>query len=254
MSLLISLRSEILKTKRTAAFYLALGAATFGPFASMLDLTLDGIDPGSRNFLFSKMLVEKFDMSAAMMLPIFIMLACTLLSQIEYKNHTWKQVLAAPQSKANIFLAKFINVHFLIITFLVMNFIMMFTVVVLLHFMDPSLDIFNQPINGMEVLMTRVKAYVALLALSSIQFWLGLRFKNFIAPIGIGMGLWLAGTIMVFEAQSGIVEYIPYCYHAFLVNDQFKPANNTYQFLSVGYAILFLVIGFWEFRGKRMGG
>ncbi len=254
MNLMISLRSEILKTKRTASFYLALGAAAFGPFMSMLDLTLDGVDPGSRKVIFSKMLIDKFDVTGAMLLPIFIMLICTLLSQIEYKNHTWKQVLAAPQTKSNIFLAKYVNVHLLIITFLVVNFIMMLLSAVILHFIEPSLDVLNQSVNGMDVLMVRLRAYIALLALTSIQFWLGLRFRNFIAPIGIGMGLWLAGTIMVFEAEVGFAEYFPYSFHAFGVNEQFKPADNTYLILSLIYAVVFLVVGFLDFRSRRMNG
>ncbi len=254
MNLMISLRSEILKTKKTASFYLTLGAAAFGPFTSMLDLTLDGVDPGSRKVIFSKMLIDKFDVTGAMLLPIFIMLICTLLSQIEYKNHTWKQVLAAPQTKSNIFLAKYVNVHLLIITFLVVNFIMMLLSAVILHFIEPTLDVLNQSVNGMDVLMVRLRAYIALLALTSIQFWLGLRFRNFIAPIGIGMGLWLAGTIMVFEAEVGFAEYFPYSFHAFGVNEQFKPADNTYLILSLIYAVVFLVVGFLDFRSRRMNG
>ncbi|MGZ5287634.1 MAG: ABC transporter permease [Flavisolibacter sp.] len=254
MSLLISLRSEILKTKRTASFYLALGAAAFGPFMSMLDLAVDGIEPSNRNIIFSKLLVDKFDVTGAMMLPIFIILICTLLSQIEYKNHTWKQVLAAPQSKSNLFLAKFVNVHLLIITFLVVNFLMMLLATVILHFIEPSLDVLNQSINGMDVLMARVKGYVALLALTSIQFWLGLRFRNFITPIGIGMGLWLAGTIMVFEAKTGFAEYFPYSFHAFQANEDFRPADNTYLYMSVVYALVFLVVGYMDFRNRRMNG
>lgn len=254
MNLMISLRSEILKTKRTASFYLALGAAFFGPFMSMLDLTLDGVDPGSRNIIFSKMLTDKFDVTGAMLLPVFIILICTLLSQIEYKNHTWKQVLAAPQTKAQIFLAKYVNVHLLIITFLVFNFLMMLLAAVILHFIEPSLDVLNQPINGLDVLMIRVRAYAALLALTSIQFWLGLRFRNFIAPIGIGMGLWLAGSIMVFEADASLTEFFPYSFHAFGVNPQFKPADDTYLVMSLIYAILFLVVGFLDFRRRRMNG
>ncbi|HEY0356184.1 MAG TPA: ABC transporter permease [Flavisolibacter sp.] len=254
MNLLISLRSEILKTKRTASFYFTLGAACFGPFASMLDLAFDGVEPVNRPVILSKILVDKFDITGSMMMPIFIILACTLLSQIEYKNHTWKQVMATPQSKFNILLAKFVNVHLLIITFLVVNFLMMLLVAVILHFMEPSLDVLNQSINGMDVLMIRARGYVALLALTSIQFWLGLRFRNFIAPIGIGIGLWLAGTILVFEAKSGFAEYFPYSFHAFGVNEQFLPANDTYLLMSAVYAIVFLGVGYLDFRNRRMHG
>ena len=69
MSLLVSIRSEILKTKRTASFYLTVAAAAFGPLMSMLDILLDGLEPGDRDFIFNKFLTTKFQMTGFVMLP-----------------------------------------------------------------------------------------------------------------------------------------------------------------------------------------
>src|SRR5688572_847504 len=197
MSLLISLRSEILKTKRTASFYLTICAAAFGPLMSMLDIIFDGLEPGDRDFIFNKFLTTKFQMTGFVMLPFFLILISTLLPQIEYKNNAWKQVLASPQTKSNVFLAKFINVQLLIITFILITQLMMFVNVIILHFREPSLNVLNQPVNGYQVLMTIVSGYLAILAISAIQFWLGLRFRNFIIPIAIGFACWLIGSMLV---------------------------------------------------------
>src|SRR5690606_25656655 len=100
---------------------------------------------------------------------------------------TWKQVLTSPQTKSNVFAAKFINIQLLIGVFLITNLLLMFICTIVLHFMEPSLNVLNQPLNGYNVFMTRVISYVALLAICCIQFWLGLKFKNFIIPIAIGI-------------------------------------------------------------------
>lgn len=208
MNLFISVKSELLKTKRTASFYITIIAAVFGPFISLLDVIFDdGIAADKEKIIFNEMMTEKFQVTGLAMFPMFVVLICTLLPQIEYKNNAWKQVLTSAQTKGNVFMAKFINIHLLILVFLVINLLAMFLTVVVLHFMEPSLNILNQPVNGYYIVMLRINSYVDLLAISTIQFWLGLRFKNFIVPIAIGISCWFIGTILVFQFQSGFAAY-----------------------------------------------
>jgi hypothetical protein len=253
MSLLKSLRSEILKTKRTGPFYFTLAAAAFAPLMSMLDILLDGIDTDNRKDIFNDMLIKKFQMTGLVALPIFLILVCTLLSQIEYKNNTWKQVLISPQSKGNVFLAKFINVQFLLVVFFITNLLLMFLCAVVLHFMDPSLDVLNQPLNGYKVLMTRVNTYVAVLAICTIQFWLGLKFRNFITPVAIGIACWFAGTILVME-NIGFAAYFPHSFHAYGRFPKYDPLANPIGWTSFAFAVLFLLVAFLDFRKRRMNG
>ena len=251
MNLLLSLRSEVVKTRWTASYYLTLAAAAFGPFMSMMDIIFDGIEPGSRNRLFSKLMINSFEPVGFLVFPFFLILICTLLPQIEFKNNTWKQVLASPQSKANVFLAKFMNIQWLILLFLLMSQIMMLVAVVIVHLMEPDLNVLNQPVNWWEVFRKVSNSYLSLQALCAIQFWLGLRFKNFIKPIGIGIGLWFAGSLMALEAKSSLAPYFPYSFHAYSFS-QVHPKTYDYIGLSIAYAVVFLLLGFLDFkrRGK----
>src|SRR5687768_3353033 len=118
MNLLISLRSEALKTKRTASFYLTIIGAAFGPLVSMIDILAFGSIPKDhRSVLFTKIMIEKFELTSYIAFPIFLILLCTLLPQVEYKNNTWKQVFTSPKSKFNLYLAKFLNIQLLVVTF-----------------------------------------------------------------------------------------------------------------------------------------
>jgi lantibiotic transport system permease protein len=252
MNLFISIRSEILKTKRTASFYLTLFAAAFSPLMSMLDLIVDGVEGDHRADIFNELFTTKFQMTCLLVFPFFIILVSTLLQQIEYRNNTWKQVLSAPQTKVSIFLSKFINIQLLIILFLVINFLLMLAGAVILHFKEPSLNVLNQPLNGYEILMTRVNSYLSLLALCAIQFWMGLRFRNFIIPIAVGIGLWFIGTILVMQNQSAIAAWFPYSFHVYGRFPQYKPEVNTVGWTSLAYTVIFLVIGFLDFSKKRM--
>ncbi len=254
MKLLVSLRSEIFKTKRTAPVYFTVAAAAFSPLMSMLDLIFDGVDADHRKDIFNEMFTTKFMMTGAVILPWFIILTCTLLPQIEYKNNTWKQVLTSPQTKGNVFLAKFINVQVLIVLFLLTNLLLMFVGAVILHFMEPALHVLNQPLNGNDVLMTIVNSYVALLAMCAIQHWLGLCFKNFIAPIAIGISCWFIGSILVMQMKSDFAEYFPYSFHMYASFPEYKRQLNSIHLGSVGYAVAFLIVGLVDFKSRRMNG
>ena len=249
MSLQKSLRSEVLKTKRTSPLYFTIAAAAFAPFMSMLDILLDGIGDEHKKDIFNEMIIKKFQITGIMILPIFLILICTLLPQIEFKNNTWKQVLTSPQTKVNVFAAKFINVQLLIGVFLITNLVFMFVCAVILNFMEPSLGVLHQPLNGYNVLLARVSTYVALLALCCIQFWLGLKFKNFIIPIAIGIGCWFAGTILVMQ-NVDFAAYFPYSFHAYGKFPKYNPLDNSVGWTSLVFAILFLLIGYLDFRRR----
>src|SRR5687767_3775007 len=120
------------------------------------------------------------EMNSVALFPLFVILICTLLPQIEYRNNTWKQVFASPQTKGNVFLAKFMNVHLLMLVFLIATHLFMFLTIAGVNFIKPTLNLFKHPLNGTTVLVNAANAYILLLAVCAIQFWLGLRFRNFI--------------------------------------------------------------------------
>ena len=253
MNLLISLRSELLKTKRTASLYLTLIGAAVGPVMYLLNVLLDEneIDASEKDPLNAIFKILS-DMNGTALFPLFVILICTLLPQIEYRNNTWKQVFASPQTKFNVFLAKFMNVHLLMLVFLTATHFFMFLSIVAINFIKPSLNLFKHPLNGSTVLVNAANAYILLLAVCAIQFWIGLRSRNFIVPIGIGFALWLTGTIMAVQYKSNLVFYFPYSFHAFPVSTKLKSQLTQVAWTSLGYALLFLIVGFFDFRRRKV--
>jgi lantibiotic transport system permease protein len=253
MNLLISLRSEFQKTRRTASFYLTLFGAAAGPVIYLFNLLLDegeikSLEQDPLNALF-RMLSE---MNGVAFFPLFIILICTLLPQIEYRSNTWKQVFASPQTKGNVFVAKFINLHLLMLVFLIATHVFMFLTIVVVNLIKPNLHLFNHPLDGSTVVVNAANAYILLLAVCTIQFWIGLRFKNFIVPIGIGLTLWLTGTIMPTQGNSNLVYYFPYSFHSLLVFPKLKPQLTQVAWTSLGYALLIFILGFFDFRRRAV--
>jgi lantibiotic transport system permease protein len=254
MNLLISLRSEILKTKRTAAFYFTLAGAAVVPFIFLLNALSDGLPDEEKSL--KDPLNAIFKLSSQMnglgIFPLFVVLICTLLLQIEHKNHTWKQVLTSPQTRINVFTSKFLNIHLMMLLFLVANHLFMWLVAIATHFIIPELGLLQRPFDGYAILMNTVNSYLTVIAVSAIQFWIGLRFKNFIVSIAIGVALWLTGTVMALEYHSNLIHYFPYSFQFFSFSPEYKSKLNQVEWTSLGYAGVCLVIGFLDFRRRRV--
>jgi lantibiotic transport system permease protein len=253
MNIALSLRSEMLKTRRTASFYFTLIGAAIVPVVFVLNVLMDPDDMDSTrkdplNGLF-KLLAE---MNGLAFFPWFIILICTLLPQIEYRNNTWKQVFASPQTKLNVFLAKFLNIQLLMVLFLVATHVFMFVAMFIANLIKPSLHIFDSSLNTTLVLTKAGNAYVSMLAMTSLQFWMGLRFRNFIIPIATGLTLWLMATVLMLEYHASFAPYLPYCFQIFYVYPKYHSQLPQVQWTSLGMSVFFLVLGFLDFRRRRM--
>ena len=249
MSLLISLQSEKIKNKRSASFYLCMIVAALVPIMLTIEtITLNIQHPGQTE-PWTNIFLEGREFISFMFLPLFIILVSTLLLQSEYRNNTWKQVLASPQELINIFFSKFIVLHLLIILFLLAYNFWLIVSAGILYLLIP--DHFTGMIDLTEIFILNGQTYLSILGMSTIQFWLALRFRNFIASLAIGFCLWIATPMMLFEFDFTFLEYFPYSFY-FMTN--IPKYNDNIPFilsLSVAYAFVFLGIAFAEFKGRR---
>jgi lantibiotic transport system permease protein len=254
MSLIISLRSEVLKTKRTAAFYFTLIGASVIPIMILFSIATQGMMGDKRiktdpiNFLFNL----SSEILSICIFPMFVVLACTLLPQIEYKNAAWKQVLTSPQTKLNIFTAKFLNVQLLMLLFILASHLFIWIVVIATHFMHPELNVLQQSFNAGNLFEVYGHLYVSVLAICAIQFWIGLRSRNFIVPIAIGIACWLVGTLMAAEYHSSASPYFPYSFHVIRLLPMFKQYLGQVEWTSFGCCILILGLAFLDFKKRKM--
>ncbi len=248
MTFTASLRSELLKTKRTSLFYLVLITALIIPFIMSFDL-------GTSSNIAAKNAWDDFYREGLMVmvfafLPLFFVLASTLLIQIEVRNNTWKQVLASPQLLFDILLAKFVVLQLLGLAFLIVSniyFIIGAGVVDLA--MDTSF--INYVEHWPEILSVNGRAYIAALGISAVTFWLAVRSKNFVVPIGLGLLLWLAPVAALEFKWPHVDKYVFAIPFTVLVK-KFQDEQLFHQLLSVAYGIVFFLIAYVEFLLKRV--
>src|SRR5205807_6438548 len=102
-------QSEFLKTKRSLAFWMVLIGGFFTPSIIIIARLVSYRDLSpiySSETFWDTHWRSSWESVAIFFLPLGAILSTSLITQIEYKNNTWKQLLTLPLSLTTIFLAK----------------------------------------------------------------------------------------------------------------------------------------------------
>jgi hypothetical protein len=253
MNYVISLRAEFLKIKRTSPIYFTILAASLVSIV----MVLDNLGGANRNVKqvdwFQSYYAEGWMYIAFLILPMFIVLTCTLITQIEHKNNTWKQVLASPQHLYTILICKFIVLQTFIVAMLILHNVFMLAAALAIDVMYPDSGILSYLEKWDTLMLVNARTYIAALGISGLQFWLALRFRNFIVSLGIGVLLCFLGPLLIFEFDvESILGKLPFAL-SILVNIKKYSASSVFmQWLSVAYMLSFVAIAILEFNRKKV--
>lgn len=253
-SFIINTKAELWKCRKTAAYWLTLLASVFVPIVSCLMLVFE-----SEHFInkfrpdvWRSYVNMNWEPAAAFFLPMYVILVTSLVVQIEFRNNTWKQVYASPRSYADIFFSKFVVIHLLILASLIVFNLFLLLTGYIANMVVSGFTFFDSPIPWKEMLTISGKMYVSILAVTAIQYWISLRLKNFIAPIGIGLALMVTGLMII---QWGKIIYYPYAYTALTY---FKDLNKG-RLVHLNYSWIWfagiILLAFWDtVKRKERGG
>jgi len=248
MNLILTLQSELLKTRRSSLIYLCLAAAVLGPALMLFDYgSEEGLrelakDPWNRYFQQGTMMLN------LLFLPMFLVLTFTLLPQLEYRNNTWKQVLTAPQPISQLLVAKLLVGHLFVILFLLLYNLFLLGSLVITGLSHPSLQLFSHSLDVTRQLTQLGTGYGSALAISGLHFWLGLRSRSFLLPLGIGIAGWFTTMLMLTEFKVAWAKATPFGIPLCLSFPKYAAEIPTLLGYSAGYAVFFLALTFLEFR------
>lgn len=93
------------------------------------------------------------------------------------------------------------------------------------------------------MLFVSARMYVALLAMTVIQYWLSLRLRNYIAPVGIGLALLITG-IMIMKWEK--IFYYPYAYTALTYFRELNQGSMKHLHYSYIWFAGVLLLSFWD--------
>ncbi len=244
-----NLQAEWIKTKRSASNWLSIIGGFFIPIIQTIVYFYNGKtlnDTGK--YAWQSLYNNSWQNMAIFLLPMGMILAGSLITQIENKNNTWKQVHATPQTFTNIFLSKFT-----VILLMTLKFFIYFNIGVILSAIIPSLFLDGSMPNSTfpfwDVLKLNGKIFVACLPILAFQYLLSLRFKNFMIPIGIGFVM-LIGTLIGFLWDHIYIS--PFSYPMFTVMTK-KLEFNPIVYALIYFALIMGINYFMYIRKKDKG-
>lgn len=184
-------------------------------------------------------------MYPTLLLPLVITILIALMARIEHSQNGWKQLLALPVSRTQVYSAKLI----------------MACIVVLINLSVLSIStLVGGMVIGVEgeppyaLLISRgVLAFIAVLPVVAIQFVLSFRFSHVGIPLALGTGL-AVPTIFVANSERFWM-YDPWTYPVMVyfgpAMEEFKKGMLLYGGALVIFSVIIL-LGLQEFKRRDM--
>lgn len=254
MEFINSLQSERLKIKHTPGKWICLIGSLFIPilfFAGFFkDKNSINSYEGSVNSWIT-LFLNVWRFMAIAILPMSVILISSLITQLEYKNNTWKQLHTTPQHFVTIFFAKLSAILILILElFLYFNGALILTAIIPSLIFDHRLPDHHFPFAF--YLQANAKIFLNCLPVIAIQYLLSLQFKNFLVPVGVGFLGMVASFIMV--KTTGYAYLSPYSHSTLLIlgTEVILPKINLQLWSSIYSAVILIVcyVLYWAKKDK----
>ena len=259
VSFVNSFQAELLKTKRTIAFWMVISGAFFTPvIVTTARLIQHQTLPklyASPEFWISHWR-SSWESMALFLLPLGAIMITSLITQLEYRNNTWKQLHTLPLSFTTIFISKLS-----IIIVMVLAYLLLFNVGIYLSAVIPYLIVGDVPYPRLNApfhffLQQDLYYFVDCLPIIALQYLLSLHYKNFLVPTGIGFLLWV-GSLASLSWKYGY--FVPYTYDMYtylksgVVNKAVIPEVNIH-WLAILYFITFTMCNYVLYLTKNAKG
>lgn len=258
-SFINSFQSEWLKKKRSLASWLVLVGAFFIPAIILVSrISHNNKLPALHvsDEFWNALWKQAWEPMAPFFLPIGVILATALITQIEYKDNAWKQLHTTPQRFAVIFFAKLA----VILTMLLGLFIL-FNFALYLSGIIPSLIFKNvpyptAPLPYEHFLIENVKFFVDCLPILALQYLISLQYKNFLVPVGIGFVVWILSIGMLSWEYSYILPYSYSSLDHFMSSGQLarRSISVSMQTVAAIYFVIFTAAGYVLYITKKEKG
>ncbi|OJV22548.1 MAG: hypothetical protein BGO21_05160 [Dyadobacter sp. 50-39] len=241
--------SELIKLRRTFAFWLTVLGAAIIPLTMLITYVYNWhmFIPASGANPWAEMYARAFN-GIILFMPLYIILLIGLTYHLEYKANAWKHLFVLPVSKRALFLGKYLIVLTMVFSF--MTLFLLFTWIAggLVGFYKAELGFRRHNPDVFTVLDFSIKVLIAVLAIISIHFWLGLKIRNLVSVLGIGLaGMALA---ILMNGRGGYADFFPYAYPIMLMN--YVPSSpdaylERFHWVSLTYFALFSLLALSKF-------
>jgi len=249
-SLSIALRAELLKLKRTLAFwliFLAPAVILLLQLAMYFDhaeyyLNQDGLNPW-KNFNQTMLVYWAF-----MMLPLFVTLESALVANLEHAHHNWKLLYVQPVSRWAVYIAKWIvNVMLVALSMLILLGFMLLGGNII-HLVYPEY-LFEAGFPWSSTIQQLALVFAASLSIISVHVWVSMRWSSFVVACATGVGATIAA---VFAFGSDYAIYYPWTIPGMLATGATGTEMTICLIIGLGMGILMIGLGMWDITRQEV--
>lgn len=248
--------SEWLKKRHSFASWLVLLGGVFIPFITIITFLVypkQLLNIHASEHFWKNMFQDSWQWMAFMLLPMGIVLAVSLITQVEFRNNTWKQLHTAPIPFASIYFSKLFVLLIMMLQLFVLFNIGIYLSAVMPSFFNKRIPFPHYTLDFPFFLQENAKYFILCLPLLSLQYILSLQFRNFLIPIGSGIALVVGGLMALSWEYSYTLPSAYTAIHFLQSKAAVQPEHNLLLW-SVGYFIGFTLLGYWMYISKKEKG
>ena len=253
------LRGEWLKLRRTWTVAMVIACACFTP---MIVLAMRLVRHRGLAALhatpdyWQRLWHAAWESSAIFFLPMGTVLATSLVVQVEFRNHAWKQLHVLPARMPTLYFAKLAVVVSMIALFLVAFCTATWLTAAIPTLVFPGVSWPSAPIPWALVARDAFGYFVGALPIAALQYAVALRFANIMAPVGMGFMLWVGTLGMLSTGWASLSPYAGTVVQYLLADPQGKLPRPVFEphLQALAYFALFEAAGYAVFAGARSKG
>ena len=256
MQFVYCFKSEWLKKKKSLASWLVVTGAFLTPVVICISKLVRYERVAAANQapdFWMALWKSSWESMSIFLLPLGTILATSLITQLEYKNNTWKQLHTTPQSFTTLYFAKLA-----VVTIMLLQFFILFNIGIWLSAAIPSLLIpgVKYPPATIPWLFfgkENLRYFMEALPIMSLQYLVSLRFKNFLVPVGVGIGIWIISISVISWKWGWLLPYTYGTYHYLQASGRvvLKRPMDVYAII---YFVLFVIAGYTIYVGRKEKG
>lgn len=262
LSLVVS--TELSKTRNTVAFWLTV----LYPFCTVLFASMfhysnrNNITPDQVSF------INNFTGMASFFLTFYVVLMISYFCQIEHRNSMLKHLYALPLPRWAFYYGKLFAIIFLIAIACLLLIAFVYISLFVMGLISPKLQITAAFAHG-YLFQVAARSFISAMAMTVIHYILGMKMRNIISSVSIGVTLIILPVAMLFVLGiTGLITnpnvlkwlpvYDPYSYpYSFVFNfskgGSFRHAfySNSLIFWTLA-AVLISIPGYFENKRRNI--
>jgi len=258
-----SLSADTIKLKRTPILWVALLGGLFitGLVFLIHYFSVEEINkPDTNPWIFYCNFGMTF-VSILLAVPFVVLLTSSTLFA-EHRSNAWKYLYSLPLPRGQIYFSKLV----LILIILAITYLIFFLGQLLsgwlLGFLRPEYGFHEYAPQPGKFALLLLHSYLSALGVVGLHYWLSVRWKNFIVPVGIGLLGYIVSILFSMTNRYEVGQFFLYSYPSMLgtslgldtpIKELFWMGGLTnVEWFSLGFLVIFAAAGFIEESRKNI--